>query len=65
MQHGGPYPASSDRRFFAVGNYAIKRWIRSFLYQYCPNTLLPLELQNENPLRLSRLVDGEQTLKTI
>jgi alpha-ketoglutaric semialdehyde dehydrogenase len=65
MQHGGPYPASSDSRFSAVGIHAIKRWIRPFSYQDWPNALLPLELQNENPLQLSRLVNGVQTKKSI
>ncbi|MFW2374919.1 aldehyde dehydrogenase (NADP(+)) [Cellulophaga baltica] len=65
MQHGGPYPASSDSRFSAVGVHAIKRWIRPFSYQDWPNALLPLELQNENPLQLSRLVNGEQTTRSI
>ncbi|MDP5229443.1 MAG: aldehyde dehydrogenase (NADP(+)) [Cellulophaga sp.] len=65
MQHGGPYPASTDSRFTAVGIHSIKRWIRPFAYQDWPNELLPQELQNENPLQISRLVDGNQTNKSI
>ncbi len=41
MTHGGPYPASSDSRFTAVGNQAIKRWVRPFSYQGFPEELLP------------------------
>jgi len=59
--HGGPYPASSDSRFTAVGIHAVKRWVRPFGYQNWPNDLLPLELQNENPLGISRSVNNKQT----
>ncbi len=61
MLHGGPYPASTDSRFTAVGIHAIKRWVRPFSYQSWPNKLLPNELKNENPLKISRLLDGVQT----
>jgi len=45
MQHGGPYPASSDSRFTAVGTGAIKRWVRPVSYQSFPNALLPEALK--------------------
>ena len=61
MQHGGPYPASTDSRFTAVGQDAIKRWVRPFSYQDFPNELLPGELKNENPLQILRLVNGKET----
>lgn len=61
MVHGGPYPASTDSRFTAVGVNAIKRWVRPFSFQDCPNNLLPNELKNENPLGISRLVNNKQT----
>lgn len=41
MQHGGPYPASTDSRFTAVGTNSIKRWVRPVSYQSFPNELLP------------------------
>ncbi|MEM7085281.1 MAG: aldehyde dehydrogenase (NADP(+)) [Bacteroidota bacterium] len=41
MTHGGPYPASTDSRFTAVGSHAIKRWVRPFSFQDFPNELLP------------------------
>ncbi|MFD2563137.1 aldehyde dehydrogenase (NADP(+)) [Aquimarina rubra] len=65
MLHGGPYPASTDSRFTAVGIHSIKRWVRPFSYQSWPNDLLPDELKNENPLGISRLVNGKQTHDTI
>lgn len=58
MVHGGPYPASTDSRFTAVGVESIKRWVRPFSFQDWPNSLLPDELKNENPLAISRVVDG-------
>lgn len=61
MQHGGPYPASADARFGAVGGDAVDRWLRPLSYQNCPDELLPAELQNDNPLGLLRLVDGQYT----
>jgi alpha-ketoglutaric semialdehyde dehydrogenase len=33
MQHGGPYPASTDSRFTAVGTAAIRRWLRPVCFQ--------------------------------
>lgn len=65
MVHGGPYPASTDSRFTAVGIDSIKRWVRPFSYQDWPNDLLPDELKNENPLQISRSVNGTQTVETI
>lgn len=61
MQHGGPYPASTDSRFTAVGVDSIKRWVRPFSFQSWPNRLLPNELKNENPLTILRNVNGEKT----
>lgn len=61
MLHGGPYPASTDSRFTAVGVDSIKRFVRPFSFQAWPNELLPDELKNENPLGISRLVNNKQT----
>jgi NADP-dependent aldehyde dehydrogenase len=41
MNHGGPYPASTDSRFTAVGTHAVRRWLRLISYQNMPNQLLP------------------------
>jgi len=65
MQHGGPYPASTDSRFTAVGIHSIKRWVRPFSYQNWPDSLLPDELKNENPLSISRMINGMQTTNKI
>jgi 2,5-dioxopentanoate dehydrogenase len=61
MIHGGPYPATTDPRSTSVGTLAINRFARPVCYQDCPQAALPLELQDENPLRVWRLVDGEFT----
>jgi len=61
MNHGGPYPASTDSRFTAVGIHSIKRWVRPFSYQDWPNALLPDELKNENPININRLINNIQT----
>ena len=61
MVHGGPFPASTDSRFTAVGINAVKRWVRPVCYQNCPQQLLPDALKNENPKRIMRLVNNEMT----
>ena len=61
MVHGGPYPASTDSRFSAVGVDAVKRWVRPFSYQDWPDQMLPEALKNENPLKLIRRINGELT----
>ncbi len=59
MQHGGPYPATTDGRFTSVGTAAIKRFARPVAFQDCPEALLPDELKDGNPLKIVRVVDGE------
>ena len=61
MVHGGPYPATADSRFTSVGSQAIFRFARPVCYQDCPQSALPAELKNENPLNIWRLVNGEFT----
>ena len=61
MQHGGPYPASTDSRFTAVGIHSVKRWVRPISYQDWPESQLPDALKNSNPLGISRLVNNEKT----
>ena len=61
MVHGGPYPASTDSRFTAVGVKAVKRWLRPVSYQNWPDQLLPEALQNANPLNIWRSIDGQLT----
>ncbi|MDB5136692.1 MAG: aldehyde dehydrogenase [Mucilaginibacter sp.] len=58
MQHGGPFPATSDSRFTSVGTGAIKRFVRPVSWQNWSNDLLPDELKDGNPLNIWRLVDN-------
>jgi alpha-ketoglutaric semialdehyde dehydrogenase len=58
MVHGGPWPAASDARFSAVGTTSIRRWVRPACWQDWPHDLLPPELQDDNPRRIRRMVDG-------
>jgi 2,5-dioxopentanoate dehydrogenase len=59
MVHGGPFPATSDSRSTSVGAMAIERFLRPVCYQDLPVELLPEALQDDNPLGLWRLCDGE------
>ena len=58
MTHGGPFPASTDGRFTAVGTDAIYRWLRPVSYQDCPSELLPLPLQDSNPWGIPQRING-------
>ncbi len=46
MNHGGPFPASTNIRTTSVGSEAIKRFQRPICYQNMPQELLPLALQS-------------------
>jgi NADP-dependent aldehyde dehydrogenase len=61
MQHGGPFPATTDSRFTSVGADGIRRFARPLAFQNWPDGLLPDELKNANPLGLLRRVDGNTT----
>ena len=61
MQHGGPYPATTDSKTTSVGTAAIHRFARPVAYQNFPQSLLPVELQDANPRGIWRLVDGGMT----
>jgi len=61
MQHGGPYPATTDWRTTSVGTAAIHRFARPVAYQTFPQSSLPAELQDANPRGIWRLVDGAMT----
>ncbi|WPL47593.1 aldehyde dehydrogenase (NADP(+)) [Sphingobacterium bambusae] len=62
MQHGGPFPSTTDSRFTSVGPDAVKRFLRPLSFQNWPNEFLPLELQDENPLAIERVVDNNRTV---
>ena len=59
MQHGGPFPATSDSRFTSVGTGAIKRFVRPVSWQNWSNNLLPDELKDGNPLEIWRMLDNK------
>ncbi|MEX1201646.1 MAG: aldehyde dehydrogenase (NADP(+)) [Ferruginibacter sp.] len=59
MQHGGPFPATTDSRFTSVGANGIKRFARPLAFQNWPNELLPDELKNENAFSIRRMVNNE------
>lgn len=65
MQHGGPFPATTDSRFTSVGADAIKRFLRPVSYQNWPDSQLPDELKNSNPLQLVRTINGLITKNSI
>ncbi|MFT5820895.1 MAG: alpha-ketoglutaric semialdehyde dehydrogenase [Crocinitomix sp.] len=58
MNHGGPFPATTDSRYSAVGADAIKRFARPVSYQNCPPSLLPIALQNKNAQGIYRKLNG-------
>ena len=68
MQHGGPYPATTDSRTTSVGTAAIHRFARPVAYQNFPQSSLPVELQDCEPARhlaSGRRRDDEGRLMTI
>jgi len=65
MVHGGPWPATSDGRSTSVGTQAIFRFARPFCFQDFPDSALPAELKNGNPLRILRMVNGNMTREPV
>jgi NADP-dependent aldehyde dehydrogenase len=65
MQHGGPFPATTDSRFTSVGADGIKRFARPVAFQNWENSLLPDELKNENPLGIWRTINNKLTKEAI
>lgn len=59
MQHGGPYPATTDSRTTSVGTAAIERFVRPICWQNFPQEALPPELRDDNPRKIWRLIDGQ------
>ncbi|HXL57568.1 MAG TPA: hypothetical protein VN958_15000, partial [Chitinophagaceae bacterium] len=60
-----PYPATTDSRTTSVGTNAIYRFTRAVCYQSYPHNLLPAALQNENPLKIWRKINGEFTCEPV
>ena len=61
MNHGGPWPSTTNSFHTSVGSDALKRFVKFVSYQNFPQHLLPLELQNENPLNINRTVNNVLT----
>lgn len=49
MQHGGPWPATTNDSGTSVGTAAITRFTRPVAYQSVPQELLPAPLRDDNP----------------
>jgi NADP-dependent aldehyde dehydrogenase len=62
MQHGGPYPATTDARWTSVGTAAIKRFARPVCFQNFPQEALPVALRDQNQRGIWRTVDNQFTL---
>ena len=59
MIHGGPFPATTAPSSTSVGADAIKRFARPVCFQDAPQSLLPMSLQDENPLKIFRKINGK------
>jgi 2,5-dioxopentanoate dehydrogenase len=57
MQHGGQWPASSSHTT-SVGLDSIYRFLRPVAFQNFNDELLPLALQEANPLGINRVING-------
>jgi len=60
MQHGGPWPSTTNSAATSVGAGAIDRWLRPVTYQAVPAELLPATLRDDNPRGILQRVDGVQ-----
>lgn len=58
INHGGPYPATSDGRTTSVGTLAIDRFLRPVAYQDLPEALLPEALREGGQSGLMARIDG-------
>ncbi len=65
IMHGGPYPATTDSSTTSVGAAGIRRFVRPVAYQNTPQALLPLALRDDNPLGISRMINGKWTAEAI
>jgi NADP-dependent aldehyde dehydrogenase len=57
QQHGGPWPATTSIHT-SVGVTAMRRFLRPVAFQDAPESALPDELKESNPLGIPRRVDG-------
>jgi NADP-dependent aldehyde dehydrogenase len=56
MQHGGPWPATTNDSSTSVGTAAIARFLRPVAYQNGPAAFLPTPLKDDNPWQVAQQV---------
>lgn len=64
MQHGGPWPASTNAATTSVGTAAIDRFTRPVTFQDAPEVALPPALRDSNPWGIPQSRDAAGTSKT-
>lgn len=62
MNHGGPWPATTNAMHTSVGATAIRRFLRPVTFQNVPEELLPEALRDDNPLGIPRRANGSLRL---
>jgi NADP-dependent aldehyde dehydrogenase len=65
MNHGGPYPATTDSKFTSVGTQSIYRFTRPVCYQNFPQEQLPDELKDKNFFNIWRMINGNFTKENV
>lgn len=65
IHHGGPFPATCHSYFTSIGTRCIQRFVRPVCFQDWPQSALPPELQDGNPLGVLRILDGEYTRDSV
>ncbi|OGT36140.1 MAG: 2,5-dioxovalerate dehydrogenase [Gammaproteobacteria bacterium RIFCSPHIGHO2_12_FULL_37_14] len=63
--HGGPYPATTSAHMTSVGTLAIERFVRPICFQNYPQSALPDQLKDANPMGIWRIVNDEFTKSAI
>ena len=61
MNHGGPWPATTNALHTSVGVTAMRRFLRPVTWQDAPQSVLPAELR-DGPADVPRRVDGKLEL---
>lgn len=56
MQHGGPWPATTNDSSTSVGTAAIARFLRPVAYQNAPAAYLPAPLRDDNPWGVAQTI---------
>jgi NADP-dependent aldehyde dehydrogenase len=62
QHHGGPWPATTSLHT-SVGATSLRRFLRPFVYQSAPESVLPEALRDGNPLGIPRRVNGVLELR--